>query len=131
MQTADYEWSVDFGNVQEYAPSTHSNSIYKPGVVTLLSLVSSLDKTKLSSPATARAMITYDLATRNVKDNAPGKGNILYHGGHDETGEVSATKLVLQTLLQLGVPTVPPITTTTEVSRSTPIAAAVAASRRS
>ncbi len=70
-------------------------------------------------------MITSDLTTRNIKDNTPGEANILYLAGHDETTSVSGTKIMLETLLQLGISTLPSITVTTEASRSSPIDATI------
>ena len=70
-------------------------------------------------------MIVADLATRSVKDNAPNKANIAYVGGHDLTGTIAGTKLVLETLLQLGFNSTPPAGTMTEVSRASPIATTI------
>ena len=113
------------GDVADFLPNSSTGSIYKPGVVPLISEVATLDRTKLSTPAAARAMIVGDVATRNIKDNAANHGNILYLAGHDLTGTVSGTKLALETLLQLGFDTTPSAGTTTEVSRATPILATI------
>ncbi len=137
-QTGDYSWSAVYGHTQAWLPnSTAVNAIYRPGVVPLISEVATLDTTKLVTPSayngtrssadtTARAMIVADLTTRSVKDNVPGKANILYLAGHDERGSVAGTKIMLETLLQLGISTLPPIISITEVSRNSPIAVTVA-----
>ncbi|HEX7702395.1 MAG TPA: hypothetical protein VF403_16765, partial [Kofleriaceae bacterium] len=56
------------------------------------------------------------------------KANILYLAGHDEHTSVSGTKVMLETLLQLGISTLPPIISTVEVSRNSPIAATIGGS---
>ncbi|HEX4451289.1 MAG TPA: hypothetical protein VH143_10490 [Kofleriaceae bacterium] len=133
-QTADYTWTAVTGVAQSFFPQ--SGSIYKPGVVPLVSAVTSLNLTLLGTPTpytgtastsatNARAMIAADLSTRSVKDNTPGEANIVYLAGHDETGSVAGTKLMLETLLQLGISSLPSITVTTEVSRSNPIDATI------
>ncbi len=124
-QLADYEFVPKTGTTQDFHPNTATSTMYRPGVLALISGVNVLDKTKLTSPATARAMIVTDWSTRNIKDNTPGKANIAYLGGHDLTGEVSGTKLVLETLLQLGSSVVVLPTSTIEVSRATPIVAQI------
>ncbi|CAN5700958.1 hypothetical protein BH11MYX1_BH11MYX1_07230 [soil metagenome] len=136
-QTGDYSWSAVAGHTQAWLPNTTAvNSIYRPGVVPLISEVASLDTTKIATPTpyngspstaetTARPIIVADLTTRSVKDNVPGKANILYLAGHDERSSVSGTKVMLETLLQLGISTLPPIVSITEVSRNSPIAVTV------
>ncbi len=145
-QTADYVWnSAGYNNgscinsagvltpcytgdgvVSDFLPNTSTNSIYKPGVLPLISAVASLDRTKLATPALARAMIVSDLSTRSVKDDAPNKANIAYVGGHDLSGTVAGTKIILETLLQLGfTSTPPPATVTTEVARASPVVTTV------
>ena len=117
-----YSW------VWGFKPLNAKNDVYKPGVLPLVSGVSSLNRTNLTLAPTAtavRTMIVDDYATRNIKDNTAGKANILYLGGHDENSSVAATKLMLETLLQLGNPTIPPTTITTEISRSTPVTAMI------
>lgn len=118
-QTADYKWDARGGSVRSFIPNTATSRIYRPGVLPLISGVASLDKTKLATPTLARAMIVNEFTTRNQKDNDPAKANILYLSGHDLTGSVAGTKVVLETLLLLGLP--PAIPVTTEVSRSSPI----------
>ena len=120
-QTADYIWENHGGSVQNYVPNSVGapQTIYKPGVRALISGVLSLDKAKLVDPITARAMISADYATRNNKDNDTAKANILYVSGHDLSGVVSGTKVILQTLLLLGEPAVN--SAMEEVSRASPI----------
>ena len=133
-QVADYVWNAQGygswwngdGVVADFAPNSSTGSMYRPGVMPLISAVQSLDRTKLSSAAAARSMVVADLATRSVKDNAPNKANIAYVGGHDLTGTIAGTKLVLETLLQLGFNSTPPTGTMTEVSRASPVAANIA-----
>jgi len=124
-QTADYVWATDNGTVSDWLPRTSTNSIYKPGVVPLMSSVAVLDKTKLATLAQARTMVAADLSTRVVKDNTPGKGNVSYLGGHDLTGGVAGTMVVLETLLQLDQNQLTLPSTTIEVSRSSPIVASI------
>jgi len=135
-QTGDYRWSAVSGHTQTWLPNTAVSSIYKPGVVPLISEVASLDTTLIATPTpyngsassaatTARSMIVADLTSRSVKDNTAGKANILYLAGHDESSSVAGTKVMLETLLQLGISTLPPIVTVVEVSRNSPIAATI------
>lgn len=135
-QTGDYSWSAVSGHTQTWLPNSAASSIYKPGVVPLISEVAVLDNTKLvtplpytGTPSTAqtasRPMIVSDLTTRSVKDNTAGKANILYLAGHDQHTSVAGTRVMLETLLQLGISTLPPIVTTIEVSRNSPIAATI------
>lgn len=135
-QTGDYSWSAVSGHTQTWLPNTAASSIYKPGVVPLISEVNSLDLTKIVTPSpyngspsaaetAARPMVVAELTSRNVKDNTAGKANILYLAGHDQRTSVSGTKVMLETLLQLGISTLPPIVTIVEVSRNSPIAATI------
>ena len=121
VQIGDYQWFADRGVVADWLPQTAN--IYRPGVLPLISGVTSLDISQLSSPAAARAsgILQGDFVSRNQKDNDSSKGNVLYLGGHDLTESVAGTKVALQTLLQLGTPDVTSFTT--EISRATPIIA--------
>ena len=112
VQIADYLWNTDTGHVVGYNPLPATSSIFKPGVTPLIQTFHS-----------GTAVGYY--ASRNIKDNTPGKANIMYLGGHDQTSNVAGTKVALQTLLLLGVTTLPPTTTTTETSRNSPIVATV------
>ncbi len=126
VQIGDYRWFADTGVVADFLPKTTSTvSIYKPGVLPLISGVTALDASQLTTPAAARAsgLLKGDYVSRNQKDDTSTKGNILYLGGHDLTESVAGTKVALQTLLQLGTPDV--TTYTTEISRATPIIAVV------
>lgn len=123
VQIGDYRWNTNNGlvsRVADFVPNTGASSAYRPGVQPLISGVSSLDKSRLGSASAARAMITGDFVTRSSKDNDTRKSNILYLAGHDLTGTVPGTKVVLQTLLQLGDP--PVIPSMKEVTRATAIA---------
>lgn len=122
-QPADYLWDADGGSVRDYFPNTATNSIYRPGVLPLISGVKDLKRATLIDNATARPMVTSEFATRGMKDSDATKSNILYMAGHDLTGSVAGTKVVLQTLLQLGES--PIVYETYEVSRSSPIIATV------
>ena len=135
-QTGDYVWNAKgydpgrmgfydgWGEVSDWLPNPATHAMYRPGVQPLISAVASLDRGKLASPALARTMVAADLATRSVKDNAPGKGNIAYVGGHDLTGTIAGTKVVLETLLQLGDPAPTP-GTPVELSRASPVVATI------
>lgn len=136
VQTGDFVWAALSGHTASYLPLSSTNSIYRPGVVPLVSHVTSLDKTKLGTPLPyngtpsassllARGMIDADLSTRNIKDNTPGKANILYLAAHNLTPSVAGTKMMIQTLLQLGLSNLPPISFVVEVSRSSPIATTI------
>ncbi|MDB4960821.1 MAG: hypothetical protein JWP01_820 [Myxococcales bacterium] len=120
-QPGDFIWNNQSGSVRNYQPNAFlaTPTMYRPGVLALISGVTTLDKTKLADPITARTMISADYASRNQKDNLSTKANILYMAGHDVSGVVSGTKVILQTLLLLGEP--PINTTTEEVTRSSPI----------
>src|SRR6185503_4799624 len=135
-QTGDFLWSQGYGHTYSYLPQ--SGAIYRPGVLPLISVVNSMQPSLLGTPtpynntgtlsasaSAARGMISSDLTTRNVKDNTPGEANILYLAGHDETASVAGTKVMLETLLQLGISTLPSIEVTTEVSRDNPIDASI------
>lgn len=135
-QTGDYSFSPVIGHTQAWLPNSAVSSIYRPGVVPLISQVALSDSTKIVTPtpyngtasaaATAiRPIVVADLTTRSVKDNTAGKANILYLAGHDEHTSVAGTKVMLETLLQLGISTLPPIVSTVEVSRNSPIAATI------
>ncbi len=135
-QTGDYSWDAVTGHTQYYSPNTNTGSIYKAGVLPLISEVSSLDTSKLVAPTpytgspsaaqlAARPMIVAELTSRSVKDNTAGKANILYLAGHNQSTGVAGTKVMLETLLQLGISTLPPIVATVEVSRNSPIAATI------
>ena len=126
-QPGDFSWYNDGGLVDSFLPNakTGAPSRYKPGVAALISAVSSLDLTKLATPATARTMVTGDYATRGYKDNNTAKGNIVYVAGHDVSGAVAGTKVILQTLLLLGEP--PIKTQVLEVTRSSPITSVIEA----
>jgi hypothetical protein len=122
-QVAEYRWDSSAyslgSHVADWKPTT--SSMYRPGVAPLISGVTNLRKAQLGSPASARSMITGDFATRSYKDGDPNKSNILYIGNHDLSTSVAGTKIILQTLLQLGEPAPPPVMR--EVSRSSPITA--------
>lgn len=122
-QPGDYMWNPVNGLTEDFTPNSITGTIYRPGVLPLISGVASLDKTKLTNSTVARAMIVSDFVTRGSKDDDPLKGNLMYVAGHDLTSVVSGTKVVLQTLLLLGEP--PPAYETYEVSRSTPVIAPV------
>ncbi|MEO8843641.1 MAG: hypothetical protein ABI704_18835 [Kofleriaceae bacterium] len=135
-QTGDYSFSPVSGHTQAWLPNSATSSIYRPGVVPLISQVASSDSTKIVTPtpyngtasaaATAiRPIVVADLTTRSVKDNTAGKANILYLAGHDEHTSVAGTKVMFETLLQLGISTLPPIVSIVEVSRNSPIAATI------
>ena len=138
-QTGDYSWSAVAGHTQAWLPNTTQSSIYRPGVVPLISQVAASDSSKVVAPTpyngtasaaatTIRPIIVADLTTRSVKNNTPGKANILYLAGHDEHTSVAGTKVMLETLLQLGISTLPPIVSIVEVSRNSPIAATIGGS---
>lgn len=120
-QTGDYMWNNHRGSVQNYVPNSANspNTTYKPGVRVLISGVSSLNRSMLTDPVTARGMIAADYASRNNKDNDTNKANILYVSGHDLSGVVAGTKVILQTLLLLGEPAI--ASSMQEVTRSSPI----------
>jgi hypothetical protein len=122
-QSGDYLWDPKLGTVRSFLPNTAQNAIYRPGVLPLISGVKSLNKSLLTNNGTARAMVVTDYSTRSNKDNDPNKGNVLYVAGHDLTGVVSGTKLILQTLLLLGE--APIVYQSFEVSRSNPIVAPI------
>jgi hypothetical protein len=138
-QTGDYSWSAVSGHTQAWLPNAAQSSIYRPGVVPLISQVALSDSTKIVVPTpyngsasaaaiAIRPIVVAELTTRSVKDNTAGKANILYLAGHDEHTSVSGTKVMLETLLQLGISTLPPIVSTVEVSRNSPIAATIGGS---
>jgi prepilin-type processing-associated H-X9-DG protein len=112
VQVGEYMWSTDTGHVWSFNPLGSTNSIFQPGVTPLVAAYKS-------------GTFEGYYGSHNIKDNTPGKANILYLGGHDQTANVAGTKVALETLLLLGLSTVPIPTTTTETSRSTPITATV------
>lgn len=121
-QTGDYLWrGTTSSQVADFVPD--SGSIYRSSVTPLISAVPSLTRSNNDNGNTARSMIDGDYVTRSFKDNDTSKSSVLYLGGHNMTGTVAGTKVVLQTLLQLGNPVVPP--TVNEVSRSSPIIASI------
>jgi len=124
-QVAEYRWDASAysvgSHVADFKPA--SASVYRPGVLPLISGVTNLNKSLLTDATTARPMVSGDFATRSYKDNNSSKSNILYLGNHDLSSSVAGTKVVLQTLLQLGEVAPPPVTT--EVSRSSPVVAMI------
>ena len=135
-QVGDFKWVGESGHTAAFYPQSTTSSMYKPGVVPLISHVSSLNTGLIGTPSpytgtasasatAARAMIDTELTSRNIKDNTAGKANVLYLAGHDQSGTVAGTKIMMETLLQLGLSTLPPITVTTEVSRNSPIAVTI------
>lgn len=128
IQVGEYHWAERNGTVGDFKPDSSAGYIYQPGVVPLVSKVSGLSNTSYTTSYTSMSgngQIDEDFATRSIKDNTSGKGNILYLGGHDQSDEIAGTKVVLQTLLQLGFTTFVPPTQIYEVSRATPIVASV------
>lgn len=125
-QTGDFTWNAVGGHVDGYMVNTGTSSILKPGVNVLIAGISSNDKTKLTNLATAMPIIKNFVLTRNIKDNTPGKANVAYVAGHDQSTEMAGTKVILETLLQLGITTVPIVTTTVETTRGSPVFANVA-----
>ena len=123
-QTADFKWTPVGGSVASFINNKPS-TMYRPGATPLIGGVNSLNTGFVSLPATARSsgMIVTDFVSRMNKDNDPTKANIIYVGGHDVSGVVAGTKLILQTLLLLGEP--PIVTSTAEVSRASPIVASI------
>jgi type IV pilus assembly protein PilY1 len=103
IQIGDYKFFNQSGNVQNYLPNTTSNVIYRPSTISLAFNVASLDKTKLTTAATARTMAVSDESTRSLKDGSPAKANILYLAGHTYDTYEAGTRVVLGTLLQLGL----------------------------
>lgn len=136
-QVGDYLWFAYSGHTSSYTPLSSTNSIYRAGVVPLVSHVTSLNLAKISTPTPyngttasasatlARAMIDTELSSRSIKDNTPGKANIVYLAGHNLTPSVAGTKMMMETLLQLGLSNLPPISFVVEVSRSSPIVATI------
>lgn len=118
-QVSDWLFAPQNGETMNWKPAT--SMVYQPTVLPLVSAVNNLVRANLTSPATMRTTntITADWFTRQVKGNS----NIAYLGGHDLTGNVAATRMVLQTLLQLGTATATINYVTTDASRNAPIAA--------
>ena len=111
VQVADYLWDTNGGHVTGFQPAAATTSMFKPGVTPLISAYTG-----------GGSNLRGHYASRNIKDNTPGKANVLYLGGHDQSGNVAGTKLALETLLLLGSPTIVPAPTIFETSRSSPIA---------
>jgi len=101
LQIGDHKWYSQFGMVANYVPAT--GNIYKPGTLNLAYNVKSLDKTKLTSPTTARTMMLSDEVTRSNYNSNPGLANIVYLAGHTYDKYLAGNRLVLGTLLQLGI----------------------------
>ena len=101
LQIGDHMWYSGWGQVANYVPA--SGNIYKPGTVNLAYNVASLDKTKLTSPTTARTMMISDEVTRSNYNSNPGLANIVYLAGHTYDKYLAGNRLVLGTLLQLGI----------------------------
>lgn len=119
-QTSDWLFAPQGGETMNWKPAT--GNIYRSNVLPLVSAVNSLDRTKLSSLSSMRtSSISADWFTRQTN----GTANVAYLGGHDLTGNVAATRMVLQTLLQLGTATATINYVTTEASRNAPIAATI------
>src|SRR5207244_1508031 len=85
----------------------------------------SLNTAKTTDPVTARQIITADYVAYGHKTSNVAKGEIHYVGAHDQSGSPSGNLVILQTLLQLGVPptTITPVKK--EVARSSPTLAVI------
>ncbi|MBX3155457.1 MAG: hypothetical protein KF773_05630 [Deltaproteobacteria bacterium] len=124
-QTADYVWDAVNGSVENWKPNTTEKTIYRPGTFVTISGVQALDKTKLSNPSVARAMIKADYVMYGFKNSNPAQGAVHYLGGHDQSSSLAGNLVVMQTLLQLGTPPTSIAPVTKEVARSSPIIANV------
>lgn len=90
VQIADFPYSLVSGSITTYYPdrSATPTSVYRTGVDRLI--------TEAATPP-------WDISTINRKDNVQTKGNVAYLGGHRYTGQTAGTRLVLNTLFNLGI----------------------------
>ena len=93
-QVGDFAFGPDTGAVETYRMSPGGSR--RAGVKRLA--------TSSASPAGAdnTGDNGFDFFTLNQKDNDPEKATIVYIGGHDLSGNVAGTRVVLNTLLNLG-----------------------------
>src|SRR5258705_10472720 len=124
-KTADYLWNASGGTTRSYKPLGTTNSIYRPGVNVLVSGVKNNDNAKNGNPTIARQIITADYVAYGNKTSNTTKGEIHYVGAHDQSGSISGNIVILQTLLQLGIPPTVITPVKKEVARSSPISVAV------
>ena len=133
-----------------YLPQSSAASIYTKSVVPLISIttLTSGNKSFLAATPTAYDATNFvrsttdlatrtltgtnalvaDLATRSINKDTAGYANVLYLGGHNQTAAtygVAGSKMMLETLLQLGISTLPPQNSETEVARNSTIVATV------
>jgi hypothetical protein len=97
VQIADFPYSLVGGSITTYYPDRAATpaSVYRTGVERLI--------TEAATPP-------WDISTLNRKDNVQTKGNVAYLGGHrygptqaGAGGQTAGTRLVLNTLFNLGI----------------------------
>jgi type IV pilus assembly protein PilY1 len=107
MQIGDYEFFDQYGYTQNYLPNQiTANSQYVPGTLRLAYNVINDNPTTARAANANTAMLALnnsDMTTRNFKNNNPGAGQTLYLAGHTYDAYVAGTRIVLGTLLLLGL----------------------------
>jgi len=91
MQIGDFNFALNSGCLTDWGPGTAS--AYKPGVTHFIQ---------------ANGTNVTDVYTLDHKDNDPNKGLVVYLGGHDYSGstgslQIAGTRLVLNSLFNLGI----------------------------
>jgi hypothetical protein len=95
MQIGDFAYSLVSGCLTDWGPTAGGG--YKPGVTHFITAKNG------GNAAT-------DVFTMDNKDNNPSKGLVVYLGGHDYNGQTAGTRLVLNSLFNLGIACVSPNT---------------------
>ncbi len=114
-QIGDYVWKTRNGLISEFQPNT--GGTYRPGTNPLAFTIAAVDKTKLDTFANARAQMFNDNFTYMTVDNDSSKGRVIYLGGHTYSSDVAGTRVVLNSILALGLL---PVTGETGFSGGTP-----------
>ena len=101
MQVGDFVYAVVTGSVPAYLPDTSSTPNYQAGVTRLAYETNSTTSTTTTTLATA---LNFDAATSTIITAPDGvtKGGIAYLGGHRYYGQSAGTRIVLNTLFNLG-----------------------------
>lgn len=114
-QIGDFRFFTWYGSVTNYLPTSAGPQASPPGIypgaktmyltssLPLISQVPSLNPATFGTPAGARAQDGADSLTFIQKDNNISEAQIIYLGGHNLSSDVAGTRIVLNTLLALGL----------------------------
>ena len=107
-QIGDYHFVQVSGTVNDFKPDPTTTTNYKAGALRLAtSWTNYADGDYPAGPSGCRATDTdcdngWDILDLGYVDNDPKKGTVVYVAGHDYQISTAATRLILDTLLNLG-----------------------------